>query len=257
MKIAIIEHDIACGEKEENLITVAERLSRVEKDTDIVVLPELFSTGFISDPGRLRELAETTTGRTMDDVHRWAQFFKFAICGSYLACVGSDYYNRGFFIEPSGEESYYDKRHLFSMGEESKLYKAGNKPSAVLRYRGWNISMLVCYDLRFPVWCRNRDGKTDLTIVPACWPDARAYAWKQLLIARAIENQTYVVGGNRSGSDDYGSYTGESHVMDFQGKEIAAKEEEGILYAVLSHKQLSKYRQAFPVAKDADSFQII
>ncbi len=257
LKIAIISHDIVWSDKEKNLTTVAELLNHVDNDTDIVVLPELFSTGFISDNEQLHKLAESTTGKTIDSIHHWTKHFKFALCGSYLTSVGNEYYNRAFFIEPTGEEAYYDKRHLFSIGLEGELYKPGNKKSPIIRYHGWNISMLICYDIRFPVWCRNEGNNVDLTLVPANWPDSRGYAWEQLLIARAIENQMYVVGANRSGSDDYGNYNGRSFIFDYQGKEISSKATDGILYAVLSHKYLEKYRQNFPVIKDADRFNII
>ena len=258
LKVAIVAHDIAWGDKEENIITVAELLNRVDKDTDVVVLPELFSTGFVSQLEQIHEMSENAQGVTVVNLHRWAQYFKFAICGSYLAKDNGKYYNRGFFIEPSGDVSYYDKKHLFVLSHENKCYEHGSLQSPIVRYMGWNIAMSICYDVRFPVWCRNLNNKIDLMLVPANWPKVRGYAWKQLLIARAIENQYFIVGANRSGHDDYGDYNDCSYIFDYMGKDIATNSQKSdkIIYAHLDKVSMEKFRTSFPICKDADSFEL-
>ena len=133
LKIAIIQQEIINGNKEENILTVASKMNQIEKDSDIVVLPELFSTGFISDSEKMKTFAEPNTGITMDTMYRYAQYYNMAICGSFIAKTGEQYYNRAFFIEPSGEEAYYDKRHLFSLSEEAKVFTEGDKKSPIIR----------------------------------------------------------------------------------------------------------------------------
>lgn len=257
LKVAVIAYDIAWGDKEENLLSVATLLERVEHGTDIVVLPELFSTGYVQEESVIQECAEPLSGKTMDAVRRWAKHYGFAICGSYMASTAGAFYNRAFFIEPSGDENFYDKRHLFSMSRESRLFNSGTRQSPIVRYRGWNISMVICYDIRFPAWCRNRDNRYDLLLVPANWPSVREHAWKHLLIARAIENQAYVVGANRSGRDDCGGYLIEqSIVVDYKGKIVNERRDGEIIYASLSHDLLSEFRRKFPVWNDADDFTL-
>lgn len=258
LKVAIIPYDIVWADKDENLMSVSHLLRYVDADTDIVVLPEMFTTGFITDNTMVSTLAETNTGKTIDAVHRWADFFKFAICGSFIASTASGFYNRAFFIEPSGDETFYDKKHLFSIGGESKVYNQGDKVSPIVRFRGWNIKFVVCYDVRFPMWCRNIDNNYDVMIATANWPTSRSYAWNQLLIARAIENQSYVVGANRSGKDDYGTYSeSDSVIIDYKGNQIGERDASGIIYAQMSQEKLLAFRTKFPVWKDADRFQLI
>lgn len=254
LKIALLPHDIIAADKEENLVTVASTLNKVDRDTDLVILPETFTTGFVKDRDTLKAIAETNTGRTVDDLHRWASYFGFAVAGSFVATDGaSRYYNRAFIVEPSGDETFYDKRHLFSMGGENDLFTPGDRQSPVVRYRGWNIRLAVCYDLRFPTWCRNRGLEYDLLIFPSNWPHSRIYAFRQLLIARAIENQAYIVGCNRSGSDNYGEYPlTDSFVVDNRGAVINKEAGNGIIYATLDHDRLVADRQRFPVYLDSD-----
>lgn len=257
LKVAVVSHDIAWGDKEENLLGVAELLNKVEKDTDLVVLPELFSTGYIQDESMIAEYAEPLSGKTMDAIRRWSKYFGFAICGSYMASTAGAYYNRAFLVEPSGDETFYDKRHLFSLSQEGQVFSAGTQRPPIIRYRGWNISMIICYDLRFPVWCRNNGSLYDLLVVPANWPQSRGYAWEQLLIGRAIENQSYVIGANRSGRDDYGEYLVEqSIVVDYKGQKINLCRKKEISHAVLSRDALLEFREKFPVWKDADEFNL-
>ena len=257
LKIAIIPYDIAWGDKDENLLSIGEKLGRVESDTDIVVLPEMFTTGVLNDPAMVANLAETNQDRTMMALCRLASFFNFAICGSFLATTSGNYYNRAFFVEPSGEVTYYDKKHLFTVGGEDALFSAGDQQSEIIRYRGWNISLAVCYDLRFPVWNRNVNNRYDIKIFVANWPSSRSYAWQHLLIARAIENQSYVVGANRVGGDDYGTYSiDDSMCIDYLGKIISEKSADNILYSVADYEKLMSFRRKFPVWKDADVFSL-
>ncbi len=258
LKVAVISYDITWGDKEENLITVAELLNKVDLNTDIVILPELFSTGYMQEEALIVNNAEPLSGKTMDAIRRWSAHFGFAICGSYMAATAGNYYNRAFFVEPSGDETFYDKHHLFSLSQEGKLFASGTPQSPIIRYRGWNISMVICYDVRFPIWCRNVENVYDLLLIPANWPSVRGYAWEHLLIARAIENQSYVVGANRSGRDDYGEYLIEqSFAVDYMGRKIEGKRDNEIYYAELSRSSMDKFRTQYPVWKDADKFKII
>lgn len=259
LKVAVVSHDIAWGDKEENIISVAELLNRVDKDTDIVVLPELFSTGFMPSLEQLHEMAEDMNGITIVNLVRWAQFFKFAICGSYIAKQDGRYFNRAFFVEPSGDMTFYDKRHLNFIGQEHNCYEKGTRQSPIIRFRGWNITIQICYDVRFPIWCRNRDNKVDLMLVPANWQQKRSSQWKHLLIARAIENQIYVVGANRSGKDDEGAYDDMSYIFDYNGESIDIKSAKSskIIYANLDKSLLRKNRIELPANKDADSFELL
>lgn len=255
LNIALIATDIIPQDKEKNLANLGSSLEKIEKGTDIVVLPELFSTGFIKDVDKISEAAEPVSGKTMQILHSYADKFGFAIAGSYLCKVANSILNRGFFIEPGGDEYFYDKKHLFSLSPEKTLLDPGYNRSPIIRYRGWNISMIICYDLRFPAWCRNINNGYDLLLVPANWPNARAYAWKQLLIARAIENQAYIAGANRSGKDNFGDYNDLSFVFNPTGEPIG-KQKDTIVYATLSKKAIDDIRKYLPVVNDADHFDI-
>jgi len=255
IKIAVLPLDITWCDCKENLLSVEELLPKLCPDTDILVLPELFSTGFIQEETLLKEVAASQADKTLDTLKRWSREFNMAISGSYIAKVGNSVVNRGFFIEPSGEETFYDKRHLFCLSMESRLFSSGHTLPPVIRFRGWNVSLIVCYDLRFPAWCRNKEHKGyDIMLVPANWPSARKYAWRQLLIARAIENQAIVVGANRSGSDDYGEYTGLSYIFDPAGQDITVSTgpDSPFLYAEYTRSRLEKIRTVLPFSNDAD-----
>ncbi|MDY2829648.1 MAG: nitrilase-related carbon-nitrogen hydrolase [Sodaliphilus sp.] len=258
MRISLIEDSIAFGDKKVNLSKLKENLLQVPDDTDVVVLPELFSTGFTSDKDAALELAEKNTGDAMSFIHSLANSCNVAFCGSFLARTAGQIYNRGFFIEPNGEEVFYDKKHLFSIGHENSVINAGFTEAPVVRFRGLNIKLTVCYDLRFPVFCRNRDNAYDVLVCVANWPKARLNAWRTLLAARAIENEAYVVGLNRSGIDnfnvDYGS--GSSAVFDFRGEVIAQRGKSPVITAKLSPSALQGFRKSFPAWKDADEFTL-
>ncbi len=256
LRVAALPLDIKWADKEANIAAVEEALKMLPNGTDIVVLPELFSTGFTDDEELLRELAETNTGRTIECLKEMAARYSVAIAGSFAARTAPHVYNRGFFIEPSGEETFYDKRHLFSLSSEAKVFEKGRDAMKVVRFRGWNVAMIVCYDLRFPVWCRTRHNHYDLLLVVANWPQARAYAFEHLLIARAIENQCSVVGANRSGKDFYGVYEDLTMIYDSRGMSTGRKVGPFIV-ADLSKSKQEEYRRNFPVSDDADDFSLL
>lgn len=250
--------DIIWGDRDENITTLTRALDKMPVDVDIVVVPELFTTGFIHDPDGIARLSETSSGVTMQRVHELSRKYNVAISGSYLCRIADKYYNRAFFIEPSGDEVYYDKRHLFSISPEATVYSPGDNRSPIVRFRGWNIAMIVCYDLRFPVWCRNVGTLYDMMLVPANWPQARGYAWKHLLIARAIENQAYYVGADRSGTDDYGDYDGLTTIVDALGMPVGeADQASGLVIATASKHDLHQMRRRLPFIVDADDYNIL
>jgi len=244
---------ISWEDKEANFATLESALEIMHPDTDLIVLPETFSTGFPSGEEKdyVRTMAERNTGVTIDHIKLLAKKHNVAICGSYIADSGGSLYNRAFFIEPSGDETFADKKHLFTMAGEDKVFSRGYDRMKV-RYRGWNLSMIVCYDIRFPVWCRNKDNEYDALIAVANWPDVRVDAWNKLLYARAIENQAYMLGVNCRGTDKKGfNYDGSSMAIDFKGKDITVDTENGLLYATLSKERLDRFREKFPAWRDA------
>ena len=255
LKISIVQTDIAWENKQENLRMLREKLHALRGTTEIVDLPEMFSTGFTM---KSRELAEPVSGITVRILKELAADFQLALCGSFICSERSNYYNRAFFITPEGEEFYYDKRHLFRMGNEAEDFSAGNN-KLIISYRGWNICLLVCYDLRFPVWSRNVNNEYDLLIYMASWPQARRLAWDTLLCARALENMCYVCGVNRIGVDGNKLiYNGGSVVFSAKGEVLASVPdgEEGIETVSLSLISLQQLRDKFPVWKDADAFRL-
>lgn len=260
LKVCLFPMDIKWGDKETNLRTLAETLEKVHPQTDLLIVPETFSTGFPSgkDKETVRALAERNTGNTIDTVKELASKFKIAIAGSYIADSGGSLYNRAFVIEPSGDEIFADKHHLFTMAGEDKVFSRGYDRLQI-RYRGWNLAMVVCYDIRFPVWCRNVNNQYDALIVVANWPDVRVRAWRTLLPARAIENAAYLCGVNCKGTDDAGFiYDGSSAVYDFKGKDVSVTvDDSGLIYATLSRERLDNFRAKFPVWSDADPFKLI
>lgn len=242
-----------------NFRNLEEAMSHVHPETDLLILPETFSTGFPigCDKEYVRSLAERNTQDTVDNLKRLAAKYNVAIAGSFIANSGGSLYNRAFFIEPSGDETFADKRHLFTMAGEDKIFSHGHDRMNV-RFRGWNIAMIVCYDIRFPIWCRNRENEYDLLIAVANWPEVRVDAWNKLLLARAIENEAYVCGVDCRGVDPKGyRYDGSSMAIDFKGKEITvAGPDYGLLYATLSKAKLEAFREKFPAWRDADSFAL-
>lgn len=258
LRVAALPLDIAQGDKQANLDAVERAMTRLPEGTDVVVLPELFSTGYIDDAEQIAALAERNTGATVDFLRALAARHSVAIAGSFLAFTAPHYYNRGFVIEPNGDETFYDKRHLFSIGSEAARLTPGDRRMAPVRFRGWNMELIVCYDLRFPVWCRARHADYDLLLVVANWPASRGYAFTQLLIARAIENQAAVVGCNRGGADAFGSCDGLTQIFDSRGMPVGVKPDDcPFVVADLSRSRQDDYRRNFPVAADADDFELL
>ncbi len=260
LKVCLFPQEIVWGDKEHNFANLEAALSRMHPATDLFIIPETFSTGCpYGDVESVRALSEMNSGDTIKRLKDLARQFHVAIAGSFLADTDGHLANRAFFIEPNGEEYFGDKRHLFSMAGEDKLLSPGDKRMK-LRYRGWEIALVVCYDVRFPVWCRNVNNEYDLLLAVANWPKARVEAWKKLLMARAIENEAYVCGVDCKGKDIKGiEYDGSSMAIDFKGNDISVADPDGgdLVYATLSLDKLNCFREKFPAYRDADSFKIL
>lgn len=255
LRVSLLQTDIKWEDKEYNLATLEKYISELTGKTDLIVLPEMFSTGFSMNSHRL---AEKMDGYTISKLQTWAKLYNTALSGSFIAEDNGEYYNRGFFITPA-ETIFYDKRHLFRMGDESNHFSAGNK-QCIIHYKGFNICLLICYDLRFPVWARNIDNAYDLLIYVANWPESRIKVWNTLLEARALENQAYVCGVNRVGKDDIGlTYNGQSAMIDYKGNKRAYLDTvlEKVETVEISKEELNLFRNKFPVWKDADKFTLI
>lgn len=259
LKVCLYPMEIQWGNKDANLETLRSLVANIHPETDLLILPETFSTGFPVglDKEAVRPMAERNTGKTIDFIKQLASERKIAIAGSFIADSGGSLYNRAFFIEPSGDEYFEDKNHLFTMAGEDKVFSRGYSRLCV-RYRGWNLAMAVCYDVRFPVWCRNVNNEYDALIVVANWPQVRINAWNALLPARAIENEAYVCAVDCRGVDNAGyTYDGSSAVYDFKGKDVSVRfDENGLVYATLSRERLDAFRAKFPAWRDADIFKL-
>ena len=251
MKIAIIQYDIAWLAPEKNLDYITQKLEHI--DADLVILPEMFSTGVSTD---VEKASETMNGSSITEMKHWAKKHQMAVCGSLLIKEGGHYYNRFIFIHPDTRLEYYDKRHMFRLGGEDKVVTPGQE-QLIIEYQGWRIKPQVCYDLRFPVWSRNTEHY-DLLVYVANWPKARDYSYTTLLHARAIENQCYVCACNRIGVDgNHIVYNGNSLAIDAKGNTLAdAQAREKVLYLDLSKEALKNFREQFPVLKDGDAFEI-
>jgi len=255
MRITLIQDTIFWADKAANLQKTGEQLAALAGQTDLVVLPEMFTTGFCT--GKI-QLAETMEGETMQALRGWAVKYQLAITGSFIASENDKITNRAFFVFPTGEVETADKRHLFSMGGEHNHFSAGDK-YLILNYCGFNILVLVCYDIRFPVWSRNIENEYDLLIYVANFPERRIADWDILLQARAIENQTYVCGVNRIGVDGLGiDYNGHSTLIDYKAQTILNFPENAAFIQTfdLQTEPLQRFREKFPVWKDADRFEI-
>jgi omega-amidase len=255
MKVTIIQTDLRWEDINANLSHLSSLLSLAGSDTELVVLPEMFTTAFSMEPSRL---SETMEGPTVHWMKEKAASGGYALCGSLIIREDDKFFNRMLFITPEGEITSYDKRHLHSMSGEHTVYSRGNK-RVIRSYREFNFNLQVCYDLRFPVWSRNR-GDSDVIIYSANWPVVRSQVWKALLVARAIENQCYVIGVNRVGTNPDGtSYSGDSVIISPKGETLASLEPfaEGVISAVLFREALDRYRADMPVWRDADQFTLL
>lgn len=257
LTITLIQSNLHWEDKQANLSMFEEKIKSIDK-TEIVILPEMFSTGFSMKPATL---AETMDGTTFQWMQRMAAEKKIILTGSVIIEEDRHYYNRLIWMLPNGSFGYYDKRHLFAYGSEDQFYTAGNK-RLIASAKGWKINLQVCYDLRFPVWARQQIQETpeyDLLIYVANWPQRRSIAWKTLLQARAIENQCFVAGLNRVGNDGDNIYhAGDSMVIDPLGEILYQKsDEEDVFTITLDKEKIETVRNKFPFWKDADSFMII
>ncbi len=255
LRIALIQPVIAWENHEENRRNIGSMIAGLSAIADLLILPEMFNTGFSMKPGAISEEAG---GKTLDWMKSISASRNCAIAGSLNISDGGSYYNRMYFIDSGNVSAEYDKRHLFSMAGEGRAYTAGTSRKTVT-FRGWKIGLNICYDLRFPVFSRRCPGfDFDLLINSANWPETRSSHWRALLPARAIENQAYVAGVNRAGSDENGfSYKGESAAYDFLGNQlVSAGHEAAVVTAELDPVSLSAYREKFPAWQDADDFTI-
>ena len=237
-----------------NLLFFEQKIAQLDSDTDLIVLPEMFSTGFTMQPA---SIAQTMKGSTVLWMIATARVNNVAIVGSIVVQENNQYFNRAIFVHPNGLIDTYDKRHLFSLAGEDILYTSGSK-QLIVHFKGWRICPLICYDLRFPVWSRNTNNY-DLLLFMANWPIARIDAWDNLLKARAIENMSYCIGVNRIGEDANGyQYNGHTTAYDFLGKEIARTKEgkEDLLQCVISKKLQEETRKKLSFLNDKDSFKI-
>jgi omega-amidase len=282
LKITLIQADLHWENKEKNLDMFSKKINTISESTDLIVLPEMFSTGFSMDS---KKLAETMNGATVGWMRTMAAKKNCVITGSFICEENGNYFNRLVWMNPDGTYIHYDKRHLFRMGNEHNHYSAGEN-KIIVDLKGWKISPLICYDLRFPVWSRQKiedrrekteDGLSitestnpqstlrnpqyeyDVLIYIANWPERRAHPWKTLLLARAIENQSYVIGVNRVGTDGNNfAHSGDSAVINAKGEIISNSKpfEENVETITLCFDELENFRKSFPAILDADDFQI-
>ena len=274
LTITTIQTNLTWENKVANLQLLEKKINELEEKTEIVILPEMFSTGFSMQP---QLFAETMEGETVQWMKEVSAKNKIILTGSIIIEEDSQYFNRLIWMLPNGQFGYYDKRHLFAFAEENKYYTPGNK-RLIASVKGWKINLQICYDLRFPVWARNRvlenDGppteiaetapnklvpEYDILVYVANWPERRSHAWKTLLCARAIENQCYVIGVNRVGRDGNNiNHSGNSLVIDPLGEVLYHMAEEEDIFTITLHKeQLDDTRSKFPFWKDADDFNLL
>ena len=263
LRIALIQTDLHWEDIAANLQMLDGKIRSITEEVDLIALPEMFSTGFSMSPERV---AEPMDGAAVQWLRQMAKLKNCVVTGSLTLYDEHDgvrkYYNRLVWMKPDGLYEIYDKRHLFSMSDEPKVYTAGDK-RLIQSINGWRICPMICYDLRFPVWARNaindqRETTYDVLLYVANWPDRRVQAWRTLLQARAIENQSYVVGVNRIGHEgDAIYYSGDSSVIDPLGNILYRKEHDADIAIVeLNYEEMIKVRRQFPFLKDADSFDL-
>lgn len=250
MKITLLQRDIVWGNAPENT-KLADVAIKTAPKSDLYLLPEMFSTGFVSEPNGV---AEEENGCTLTWMKQVAAELDAAVAGSVPVATPEGFRNRFYFVKPDGTEVHYDKRHLFTYGGENKRYSAGEE-RVVVEFRGVRFMLSVCYDLRFPVWLRNQEDY-DCLLTVASWPTVRLGAWNTLLRARAIENQCYVCGVNRVGTDPACEYSGGTMCIDAYGRDVAVcpSGEESAVTVELDMEKLNSFRKKFPVLKDRDVF---
>ncbi len=253
LSLTLIQPDIIWEAKERNLLAYERMMAEQEGTGRIVVLPEMFSTGFSMQPDKL---AESMEGPTVSWMAKMASKHRCILTGSMIIEDAGQYFNRLIWMQPDGKYGFYDKRHLFAFAGEDEHYAAGGK-KLIVSVNGWRVCPLICYDLRFPVWARNEPEQPyDVLLYVANWPERRRQAWKVLLQARAIENQAYVVGCNRVGTDGNGNlYSGDSCVFDALGTPLWQQADAAVVKTLtLDKSSLQEIRTGLPFLKDADPF---
>ena len=254
LKIVLVQADLVWHYAEINRNQFSKKISAIKENVDVIVLPEMFTTGFSMQP---MEVAESMQGETVKWMQKLASKKNAAIAGSIIISEENNYYNRFLFVHPSGEIDYYNKRHLFTLAAEHKVYTSG-KEKLIVNFKGWKICPLICYDLRFPVWARNTEDY-DVLLYVANWPKPRINAWDTLLKARAIENMCYTVGVNRVGVDANDlEYSGHSVAYDCLGKKLTHIKTnlEDRAIVTLNKKHLAEVRNKLNFLNDKDSFII-
>ena len=254
LKLALLQVDLSWEDAEENRRKFSERIGNITEEVDLIVLPEMFSTGFSMNA---ENLAEPSDGPTFKWMQKIASSRNSAVTGSVIIEENGNYYNRLFFVFPDGSFNKYDKRHTFTLAKENETYKAGNE-RLIVKYKGWRICPLICYDLRFPVWARNTEDY-DLLIYVANWPETRIHAWDILLQARAIENMSYCIGVNRTGNDGNNyRYNGHTGAYDVLGKSLMndSSEKEFTKIVVLAKEHVAETREKLKFLQDRDSFSL-
>ncbi len=252
LSIAIIQTSLTWQDPEENRARFSEKMRTIEKGADLIVLPEMFTTGFTMTP---EAIDEDEGIKTLQWMKFEAQTTKAAVVGSIPFYENGRYTNRLFFVEPNGNYQYYDKRHTFTLAGEHLMYASG-KELLTVEYKGFKICPLICYDLRFPVWSRNTQDY-DLLLYVANWPKPRVAAWDALLKARAIENMAYCIGVNRIGTDDNDhEYVGHSACYDALGTQLAFSNKDEVLLAVINKENLISCRAKLPFLEDRDPFTL-
>ncbi len=258
LSVTLIQTALYWEDKNRNLAMLEDKIMGIDEKTNLVILPEMFSTGFSMRP---TVLAETMDGQTIEWMKKISNAKKIIVTGSIIIEDNGHYFNRLIWMLPNGNYGFYDKRHLFAYAGEDQHYTAGNK-RLITSVNGWKINLQICYDLRFPVWARQQSNESpeyDLIIYVANWPERRNHAWKTLLTARAIENQSYVIGVNRVGEDgNQINHSGDSMLIDPLGNILFSKEQEEVIHSfVLTKDSLNQTRNEFPFWKDADQFNIL
>ena len=250
LNVALVQSSLVWEDPERNRVNFSKKFTLLSENVDLVILPEMFSTGFTMTPGNI----DSSEGqRTLDWMLKEAKNHDTAIMGSMFFLENGHYYNRMFFVEANGATSQYDKRHTFTLAGEDKVYKAGTK-TLLIDYKGFRINPMICYDLRFPVWARNTQNY-DVLIYVANWPKPRIAAWDILLKARAIENISYCIGVNRCGKDEAGyEYSGHSAAYDCLGEQLVFSEEENSGYITLKKDHIDTIRGKLKFLEDRDEF---
>ncbi|WP_196884899.1 amidohydrolase [Aureivirga sp. CE67] len=254
LKVSYIQTELFWENKQKNLEMFSEKIASIEEETDIIILPEMFTTGFSMDPDYF---AEEMSGNSVEWMQKEAKKKNVLLIGSLIIKDDFKYYNRLLAVFPDGNILQYDKRHLFTLAGEHRVYSGGND-RLVFDYKGWRICPLICYDLRFPVWSRNTENY-DVLIFIANWPERRNFAWKQLLIARAIENMCYTIGVNRVGLDGNKiNHSGDSAVLDYFGNNLIEENsnKEEIKTITLQKDPMKKARNKLQFLNDQDNFTV-